>query len=193
MSVSEHEAQHSSLNFHDLLFILFKHKWKISFFTTVGLAAAVALYFILPRFSEADAKLLVRYVVDKSAVDAPGDSQVRSPGSESENLLNSEVEILTTLDLAKQVAQAVGVDRLLQDTEAKGPQKTEAKGPQKTEAKGPQEAEARLIGAGRSILGGLKVAAVRDTDIIFISIWRCTVRWIRSSSRSERLISWGRV
>jgi uncharacterized protein involved in exopolysaccharide biosynthesis len=161
MSASEQQAEHSSLNFHDLLFILFRHKWKISFFTMAGIAAAVWLYFVLPRFYEADAKLLVRYVVDKSAVDAPGDSQGSSPTSASENMINSEVEIMTTLDLAKQVAQAVGVDRLLRETDAKAPQKSGAKGP--------QDAEARLVQAGRTILGGLKVSAVSDTDIIFIS------------------------
>jgi polysaccharide biosynthesis transport protein len=160
MSAPIQQAEHSSLNFHDLLFILFRHKWKISFFTMAGIAAAVALYFILPRFYEADAKLLVRYVVDKSAVDAAGDSSVRST-PQSDTMINSEVEIMTTLDLAKQVAQAVGVDRLLRETEAKGPQKSEAKGP--------EEAEARLVQAGRTILGGLKVTAVSDTDIIFIS------------------------
>jgi len=168
MSVSELEAQHSSLNLHDLLFIFFRHKWKIFLFALAGLAAAVALYFTLPRYYQADARLLVRYVVDKSAADSPDDPQVRS-GSQSENVINSEVEILTTLDLAKEVAQAVGVDRVLRKTEAKGQQKADASGRPETKAGGPLEAEARLVAAARAILGGLKVIAIRDTDLISIS------------------------
>jgi uncharacterized protein involved in exopolysaccharide biosynthesis len=167
-SEPEPEPQHSGLNFHDLLFIFFRHKWKILLFALAGLAAAVALYFILPRYYEADAKLLVRYVVDKSAADSPDDPQVRS-GSQSENVINSEVEIMTTLDLAKEVAQAVGVDRVLRKPEAKGQQKADAKGRPEAKAGGPEEAEGRLVAAARTILGGLKVIAIRDTDLISIS------------------------
>ena len=51
----------------------------------------------------------MRYVVDTSAID-----QVESRatiGPSSENLINSEVEILTSWDLAMQVANAVGAER----------------------------------------------------------------------------------
>ena len=53
------------------------------------------------------------------------------------------------------VAQAVGVDRLLRDPEAKETPGTKPKG--------------TLTDAGRTILGGLKVAVIRGTDIISIS------------------------
>src|SRR5271165_1946028 len=153
MSVLEQEAQHSGLNLQDMVFIFFRHKWQIILFAMAGIGAAVLVYFVLPRYYEARAELLVRYVVDKSAVDSPDDPQLKTPGTQSDNLINSEVELLTTLDLAMDVAQAVGVDRLLRD-----PKATPG-----TEAKG------TLTDAGRFILGGLKVAVVRGTDIISIS------------------------
>ena len=111
MPTTEQEANHPSLNFQDMVFIFFRHKWQIILFAMAGIGAAVLVYFVLPRYYEAQAKLLVRYVVDKSAVDSPDDPQLKTPGSQSENLINSEVAILTTLDLAMDVAQAVGVDR----------------------------------------------------------------------------------
>ncbi len=63
---------------------------------------------------ESQAKLFVRYVVDRSAVDGL-DSQTKTEtlGSPSESAINSEVEILTSSDLAMQVAASVGADRLL--------------------------------------------------------------------------------
>jgi polysaccharide biosynthesis transport protein len=155
LRTTEQEARHSSLNFHDMVFILFRHKWLIFLFGLAGLGAAVWVYFVLPRYYEAQTKLLVRYVVDKSAVDSPDDPQLKTPGSQSENLVNSEVQLLTTLDLAMDVAQAVGVDRLLRDPEAKDTTGSEPKG--------------TLTDAGRAILGGLKVAVVRGTDIISIT------------------------
>jgi succinoglycan biosynthesis transport protein ExoP len=154
LRTTEQEAPHSSLNFHNMVFILFRHKWQIILFALAGIGAAVWVYFVLPRYYEAQTKLLVRYVVDKSAVDSPDDTQLKT-GSQSDNLVNSEVQLLTTLDLAMDVAQAVGVDRLLRDPEAKDTPGTKPKG--------------TLTDAGRAILGGLKVAVVKGTDIISIS------------------------
>jgi polysaccharide biosynthesis transport protein len=152
MLEAQHEA-HNTLNFQDIISILFRHKWQIILFTLAGIGAAVALYFHLPRYYQADAKVFVRYVVDK-APDSPDDSQVKTPGSQGDELLNSEVEILTTLDLAKEVAQAVGVERLYRD---------------ERKDKGSEATLPSLTDAGRDILGGLKVGAIRDTDVISIS------------------------
>jgi uncharacterized protein involved in exopolysaccharide biosynthesis len=143
----EPQAQRPSLNLSDMLIMLFKHKWQILLFGTAGIAAAVAAYFVLPHLYEAQAKLLVRYVVDKSAVDAIDDPQVRTPDQHREDLINSEVEILTTPDLASQVAEAVGVDRLVHGDGVKP----------------------TPIDAARSILKGLDVTPVRGTDIISLS------------------------
>src|ERR1700731_2990109 len=112
LRTTEQEVRHSSLNFHDMVFILFRHKWQIVLFALAGIGAAVWVYFVLPRSYEAQTNLLVRYVVDQSAVDSPDDPQLK-PLAQNDNLINSEVQLLTTLDLAMDVAQAVGVDRLL--------------------------------------------------------------------------------
>jgi uncharacterized protein involved in exopolysaccharide biosynthesis len=143
----EPQAQRPSLNLSDMLFMLFKHKWRILLFAAAGVVAAVAAYFVLPHVYEAQAKLLVRYVVDKSAVDALDDSQVRTSDQHRENVINSEVEILTTPDLAMQVASAIGVDRILHGNGVKP----------------------TLIDAARSIQKGLTVTPVRGTDIISLS------------------------
>jgi polysaccharide biosynthesis transport protein len=140
------QAQRASLNLNDMLCMLFKHKWQILLFGIAGLVAAVAAYFAIPHMFEAQAKLLVRYVVDKSAVDGLDDSQVRTP-DHREDLINSEVEILTTPDLATQVAGAVGVDRLLHGNGVKP----------------------TLVDAARSIVKGLEVTPVRGTDIISLT------------------------
>ena len=94
---------------------------------------------------ESEAKLLVRYVVDTSAID-----QVESRatvGTSSENLINSEVEILTSWDLAMQVAKAVGPARLL-----------------------PKSEDATdLTKAARGIRLDMMVTALKGTNIIMVS------------------------
>jgi succinoglycan biosynthesis transport protein ExoP len=115
MSQAEYESPEppqSGLNFHDVIFILFRHKWKIIICATAGILAAAGIYFFLPPQYESQAKLFVRYVMDRSAVDGL-DSQTKTLGSPTESAINSEVEILTSSDLATQVASTVGADRLV--------------------------------------------------------------------------------
>ena len=96
----------------DVLFVLFRHKWKILLSTTVGVIVASGVYALYSPLYESQAKLLVRYVLDRSAVD-PLDSRAAAGGPSSESLINSEVEILTSRDLAVQVAETIGAERFL--------------------------------------------------------------------------------
>jgi polysaccharide biosynthesis transport protein len=141
MYESDHEERRTGLNFNDILFILFRNKWKIILCGMAGLIAAAGFYFLSPPVYESQAKLLVRYVVDRSAVDGL-DSKEKTLGTPSEGVILSEVEILTSSDLAVQVAEAIGVKRLT---------------PKGTVA----DAAARIS-------QGLKVVALKDTNIISV-------------------------
>src|SRR5262249_49345848 len=148
MRYRKYEMPPSTLHLNDLLFILFRHKWKIIVCTAIGIIAAAAVCFLLPPEYESQARLLVRYVVERSTVDAL-DSQVKTPATqtESENLINSELAIVTSADLATQVADAVGVERLLPESGGKG----------------------TTDEAARSILRHLKATALKDSNIISVS------------------------
>jgi uncharacterized protein involved in exopolysaccharide biosynthesis/Mrp family chromosome partitioning ATPase len=141
------DVQHSSLNRNDILFALFKHKWKIVFCAVAGLVAAATVFFFYPPVYESQAKLLVRYVVERSAVD-PIDNTRGSAGlgQASENVLGSEAEILTSWDLAVQTAEAIGPKRLLPS--ARAPTKEEA---------------------AKIIAEGLEVTLHKGSNIIFVS------------------------
>src|ERR1700746_2283046 len=78
-SRSEFEEQPvpSGFDLSDILFVLFRHKWKIIFCGLVGLIAASAVYFLVPPAYESQAKLLVRYVMERSAVDGL-DNQIKT-------------------------------------------------------------------------------------------------------------------
>ena len=143
MPEPQRQLPESSMNLDDILFILFRHKWKILLCAALGLAAAAGAYFFKQRVYESEAKLMVRYVVDRSAVDVI-DSE---PKKGDVALINSEVQILTSWDLAMQVASAIGVERLLPG--AKGP--------------------ADLNVAANNIRAGLTVVSPKNTNIIAIS------------------------
>jgi polysaccharide biosynthesis transport protein len=108
---SEEQPTNSGMSVRDVFFTLLRHKWKIIFFGFCGLAAAAVIYFGVPPVYESEAKLLVRYVVDRSAVDGL-DPQIKTPTPENHALINSEVEILLSSDLISQVAQSVGIEKL---------------------------------------------------------------------------------
>jgi uncharacterized protein involved in exopolysaccharide biosynthesis len=136
----------SGLGLHDILFMLFRHKWKILSLTLGGLIAAVAFYLSVPAAYESEAKLLVRYVMERSAVDGL-DSQIKTPTPENHTLINSEVEILTSTDLIRQVAEAIGVSRF-----ASGP-----------------ISEVAAEKAVEAINQSLEVSVVKDTNIISVA------------------------
>src|SRR3989442_421618 len=110
------QPQHSGFNVNDLLFILFRHKWKVLLCAVAGICAAAVFYFLNTRVYQSDAKLLVRYVLERSAVDSIDNTSgagAKNAATTSDAIINAEVEILNSWDLATQVADVVGVQRLL--------------------------------------------------------------------------------
>src|SRR5437868_10407910 len=128
--MTEHrlEAEASHFNIYNILFVLFKWKRTILSLGLVGLVAAVAVFLLYPASYESDATLLVRYVVDRSAVD-PVDAAGANPSAAfktNDTVIHAEVAILQSWDLAIQVAEALGPKRVLPD--AKAPTVAEAAG-----------------------------------------------------------------
>ena len=100
----------------DVLYVIFKHKWKIVLLTLLGLAAAGGIAWKEGYIYESRAKLLVRYVRAYSDIDA-WESQKEAGGRSGDYVTNAEIEILTSRDLARMVVEAVGVERFFSDEE----------------------------------------------------------------------------
>mgnify|MGYP002414118906 CR=1 FL=1 len=105
----------ASLGVDDVYYTLFRHKWKIVICSILGGAAAAGFYFTQKPNYESSAKLFVRYVVTEGRVARPsGDTvETKSPDSRGETIIQAELEILKSLDLATKVAQAVGPEKIL--------------------------------------------------------------------------------
>ena len=130
----------------DAVTIVFKHKWKILICTVAGLATAAGFYYTNAPLYESDAKLLVKYVVERSLVDSAGSSGGNDANRPSDTVLNSEVEIFNSWDLFEQVAAAIGANRIC-----------------------PQVKDATNDVAARAIAKGLTVTVVPDTTIIVVA------------------------
>jgi polysaccharide biosynthesis transport protein len=112
-SKSSHDAQ-ALPSLGDIYFVLFRHKWKILFCSAAGFLAAIAFYLMNPPPYESEAKLFIRYVLDSRSLNpTANNSRMTSPDEMGESIINSEVEILTSFDLFKQVAANVGPEKIL--------------------------------------------------------------------------------
>jgi uncharacterized protein involved in exopolysaccharide biosynthesis/Mrp family chromosome partitioning ATPase len=134
----------SGIHLSDILFALFKRKWTIILCALLGMSATAACYFFYPRTYASQANLLVRYVLERSAVDSIDSSNAGASAASSSNdrVIGAEVAILTSWDLAVQVADAIGAQRL------GAPSKEAAAG---------------------SIISGLEVTTSKGSNIIFAS------------------------
>src|SRR6266513_640661 len=140
--------QHSGLNLSAILFALFKRKWTILICAAVGIIAAAVAYFFYPPVYESDAKLLVRYVLERSAVDPiEGAKPSGTSSNDVDKVISAEIAILTSWDLAVQVAEAIGPKRLLPSSGA----------------------AATETAAAGVVSSGLSATSTRGSNIIFVS------------------------
>ncbi|HEY2799633.1 MAG TPA: Wzz/FepE/Etk N-terminal domain-containing protein, partial [Chthoniobacterales bacterium] len=146
MSEAIAQSHPSVFNFSNILRALFKHKGKILLLTLLGLLAAAGVYFFYPPVYVSQAKLLVRYVIERSGVDPTIDSTDTRNRETAANAINSEAEILNSWDLAVQTADVIGPKKLL------------------PRAKNPTAAA-----AAAKISSGLNVTLHKGDNILFVS------------------------
>ena len=96
----------------DVLFTLFRHKRIIAFFACVGIVAAAAVFRLTPVKYSSKAKLVVRYIVEDTSLPQYGQQNVRVH-EVGDSTLNTEVELLTSMDVAKEVATNIGPANIL--------------------------------------------------------------------------------
>jgi len=169
MTEIRRETQHQSgMKLGDILFALFKRKKTIIAWAVVGIIAAAAVYFLLPPSYESQAKLLVRYVTERSAVD-PVDAEkaAASSSTEADRVIGAEMEILTSWDLAMQVAQAIGPQRLLPPPQDLNSRVARAIGLKALLP--PSGASATESAAAEAVSSGLKVVSSKGSNIILVS------------------------
>jgi succinoglycan biosynthesis transport protein ExoP len=103
-----------NLSLGDVYHILFRHKWKILLISGLGLIGSVLLPIVKKVPYTSEAKLYIRYVLESSSpTPDASDPRIKLPDTRGESIINTELEILTSLDLAQQVADAVGPERIL--------------------------------------------------------------------------------
>lgn len=112
MQKSSTQAAKSNFGLQDILFVLFKHKWKVLVCGAVGLVAAAAVFAVRKPYYQSQANLLINYVLQRGAVD-DHETEVTTGGRSGDQVMTTEIEILRSGDLAADVARVIGVERVL--------------------------------------------------------------------------------
>jgi len=110
-----------SLTRRELLSVLFREKrpMLIAFFTIAILVTVVS--YIIPPSYEADAKLLIRSGREFETRADPGEGQITTPYVTKQEVINSELEILSSNDLIASVIDRVGLAKIYPDIAASPP------------------------------------------------------------------------
>ncbi|MDP3068878.1 MAG: Wzz/FepE/Etk N-terminal domain-containing protein [Opitutaceae bacterium] len=102
-----------NLDLGDIYYILFRHKWKIILCSLAGIGAAVALYRTENPPFQSEAKLLVRYIVQGTTPTRGPTETTKSTDERGGSIMNTEMQILQSTDLARDVAEAYGAEKIL--------------------------------------------------------------------------------
>jgi polysaccharide biosynthesis transport protein len=98
----------------DAVFTLFRHKWLVLTFVCLGLAGALVVRIVKPPLYVSKSKLKVHYVLNTKMPTATPDSQhAQSLDAGAQSVIAGEIEILTSLDVAKAAAESVGPEKIL--------------------------------------------------------------------------------
>jgi uncharacterized protein involved in exopolysaccharide biosynthesis/Mrp family chromosome partitioning ATPase len=114
MQNQDRHVQAAGLSLADVYYILFRRKWLILGLSVAGLSVAAAIYFLQPAAYSSEAKLLIRYVLEARVPSGiGGEPQIKTPDAGGGGIINSEIEIIKSLDLAAQVAEVIGPEKIL--------------------------------------------------------------------------------
>lgn len=109
-----------SISINDVLYTIFKHKWKIIAGLVIGLCAGAATYKLYPKSFSSQTRLFIRYVEQgQTPTTDKGTHRITTMESRGEQIINSELQIITSMDLAFKIADKIGPDRILQNPSMK--------------------------------------------------------------------------
>ena len=115
MSLKKNEAPPGKMSLGDIYFILFRHKWKILFFSASGILAALTLLLCKPPLYESKAELDILYVVQGRSFNPNGEdpNTTVSPNGPGYGIILTELKILQSLDVIMDAVQTVGAEKIL--------------------------------------------------------------------------------
>ncbi len=98
-----------------IYYVLFRRKWIILFFLAAAIGSSLTLLFVIkPPQYHSEAQLLIRYVMEGRVPTATGNEPpTRMLNEQDDSIINTEIDILRSMDVAQAVVRALGPERIL--------------------------------------------------------------------------------
>jgi uncharacterized protein involved in exopolysaccharide biosynthesis/Mrp family chromosome partitioning ATPase len=143
-------SQPGGLQLGDIYYILFRQKWIILGCAIAGVIAAGVICKTRPALYESRARLLIPYIYETSALISTSGSEAIKPDFLGEGIIDSELQILTSSDLAYEVVDSVGAEKIVRPL--------------------PGMSKEALRGrAAGEVMGKLSVNAPKRTMVVFVN------------------------
>src|SRR3954463_12820834 len=97
----------------DVTFTLFRHKWLILAFFCMGIVGAIGVRFLKKPTYVSKSELMLHYVVARPVGPGADGGQALVPDLGAQAIINTEVVLLQSLDVATNAAAIVTPERLL--------------------------------------------------------------------------------
>ena len=97
----------SGLNLGDIYYIVFRRKWLILSASLLGFIAAGVVHALWPIKYVSVAELYIGYIIDAATPDSPGSAAQPTAWNQGATILNSELRIVQSRDLAWAVAESI--------------------------------------------------------------------------------------
>ncbi len=147
----------------DLYYILFRHKWAVILFFLAVMVTTVVGTFLGDKIYQSEAKLLIRLGRASVTLDPTvetGQKPIVNVGQDRQNEMNSELEILTSREVAEKVVKSLGIDSILDGIYAE---------PAEQDDSGAGEKQLKNIDkATNKLMRNLTVDVVKQSNIIQI-------------------------
>lgn len=132
----------------DVMRVLFKWKWFVLCFTLLGLGVGTSVWFLKKPLFVSTAKIIVLYVTQPKGVNSLGvEEKIKIPDDRGENIINSEIQILSSLNVCDTVVERLGVEKFA--------------------GKGVTNADARVIAVG--VQNSIRAEAPRKSNVMLVS------------------------
>jgi uncharacterized protein involved in exopolysaccharide biosynthesis/Mrp family chromosome partitioning ATPase len=104
----------AGMSLSDLYYVVFRHQWKIVSLSLAGILAAGLFYLLKAPPYQSQAELLIQYVSQARSLSLAGrDSRIIVPDAGGAGVISAEIQILTSLDVAKTAAGNLGAAKIL--------------------------------------------------------------------------------
>ncbi len=167
MSIALRDGRNSEISIHDVLYILFRQKWKMIILFLAVFSTLAGVTFLSPNIYRSEATLLIRLGRESATLDPiiTSTGQVIPVNHSREADTSNELQTIKSRELAEKVVDTIGLDAFFK-AKPKNFKEVILSGETTWEVRHPSIGREKVI---HDVMENLKVEMVKGSNIIHLS------------------------